>query len=502
MAQLENEPVVPVPAAHRYVTLPVALDKAAVDAAMMALQHSLFMKPGMSSVQIEADVFNVPNADSLDLKVSWKEALDAAGKNQWRALTADEAAEAKRFGGASQTRDGVWSEEVKVNGEADVITKVNGDAAVAIGTAFDRVDLECAAPGKKSTLGKVTVTLLKCKGQFFQVRFDGVDPKARALAGFQVAPVDRDGKGLTLETSASEPLFAGEKKMADISYADFKKGPLNIFVLQAVAAAPFTKIAVLTQRSTETRAFKVSAAREPKEADAIVGARFVPYHGGDPVFADVPAARWKSETVVKGGRSSAMMGFNQPRFYVRLPATDAAAFATLETTKVTPKLKKKSKFEVADNGYEETQHRQAYTVSSPDDKPLAASKISGMVKVHYPLQVVLTTLTAAKPASDGVSASFDKNHVSIKLAGGEIPNHPSFAAASYEPVRAFDGAGRELRLLPFQSSDGDATVYAFWGTPASVRVITVSGWGDVSVPFSVDVPPPLPKDKSGDPGDN
>jgi hypothetical protein len=295
------------------------------------------------------------------------------------------------------------------------------------------------------------------------------------------------------------------KRIGDISYDEFKLGPSDSRLFQAIAHGTVAQVALYLPKSRTSLSLPIVATKAPRgEAPVDVGApRYVrSADAAEAQFERLDAKRLRAESGVKGGRSSAVFGFNAPRFYVTLPKLANSAYADIKVDKVKPTLTKKAKWELETNGFSAEGFRYGYTLRGSGDAPLAAREIAGVAQLVYPLGARVVEVDVAAPNRDGVDAEFTKNQVRVAVSAGEIPSFSNFSSGAYEPVRAFDKTGRELRQLSYRSSDGESTIYAFWGTPAKLRVVLVEDYTELQLPFKVKVPALLPKSKSGEGGDH
>jgi hypothetical protein len=154
---------------------PVALDGEALQAAARELGNAFFIDAAFSeSVTVVGDMFAYPIAAGMGIQVTWKSAPDADGVDRLRPRTAEEIEEAKTFR-RGEVRDGEFRDEVPVKGDSGEVVAVHGEAKFEFVATFDRALLRCDAPGTATQVGAWRVTLVACKGSWFNLRVDGID---------------------------------------------------------------------------------------------------------------------------------------------------------------------------------------------------------------------------------------------------------------------------------------------------------------------------------------
>jgi Ankyrin repeats (3 copies) len=153
------------------------------------------------------------------------------------------------------------------------------------------------------------------------------------------------------------------------------------------------------------------------------------------------------------------------------------------------------KYELEQGIYDRDRHaNQIRLRPGPDKKPVVFVRAVGMVKLRYPTRIRTVTIKGKGSNDVTIDGPFVIYPSTLAVREGSL-------LQAIQPIRAFDGSGRQLERAPFSSSSVEngrqSQKYAFWGRIASVQVDLVETWEEVQISYELPPIAPYPASQQG-----
>ncbi|MDP9264319.1 MAG: hypothetical protein M3O85_08380 [Acidobacteriota bacterium] len=239
-------------------------------------------------------------------------------------------------------------------------------------------------------------------------------------------------------------------------------------------------------------------AQTPKRAELTATPKFMK----DPVqpsFQSFTEAQLRAAIKIISARNYAVFGYNTPEVRLKLPQVSNSTYSTVEFSPATlvDAAGQEMAFEVEEGGYnKETFSDELRFSLANSDKIIDFAHARGHVKLKYPLVVKTSTITRGQPGPPELAVKIDGPFVSFAEDEAKIPE--IFFMSKLQPIRAYDGAGRQLE--PYGSSETEEGMkrIPFYGNVARVEIDTVDSWAELDLPYDFTASPLLPAGHEGE----
>ena len=455
--------------------LPVETTAVDILAQVQAVKDNLFFLDShfrAGKVGVQFDAFRIPNGEYARLKSSWTEVLATDGTNLLRAPTEQD----HTLIASDQTRIYIFTNESKAKPAS-----ARGTVLLQVPYKFAHITFTPADVNSTRTAGSLTATLQRCEGRVAQLFLTGdLDKEKRVI-------VFRDTAGRQLERERYE----GDHNDKGVKYTYTMRGTIaQIEIMMAVEYADIT--------------LDVHAVPEPAvvpDQPLPATTRYVaPGIPTEPVA--FTRATLLQQCSVTARREDSRAGYDNPQLAVTLPPVANSAYATVDFGK--PRL-----LDAAGNDIEYQLQRYEsggtkFTnaidfIIQAKKNAMEFTRAVGSVTIHYPVVMKVVTLTPAAPRVDAFTVQFTPPLVKVNGLDHAMLTRNLFSYPELGLVRAFDATGRQLKALAYRGSQSRNNihwqVYAFWGTPAEIRIYTVTQWLTVELPYDLSLAELLPASK-------
>lgn len=457
------------------------VDQPGVERALELLARAFFVGSRFDrTVQIEGDLFVLPNYELADAQVHWTAAADDAGPV---ALAAERPTEIPSPDGIGSSGR-LPSELLLAEEPGSEVLEAAGSCEVTLATRLTRLTFTRESVNSPTSHGEVTATLAKLDRDVVRVTIEGADPELPRLV------MARDAAGQRLDERESQTQ-RGRTWTKDIRFAGM---PAEVEVVLASELVRRTVDVVATSPPERAPDGPWRVARAPRYEPPRRALR----------FEDVSADQLNAFEVAPG-RTTASFEFNQHELHVHLPRADNTALANVTWHAVAAVDRRDAILADEVHGCGSSRdlccHRFAF---SDDIDRLAVVRLRGRVAVEYPLRMQRSVLTPTSPMANGVTAEFEGPRARVwRTDTHDLPDDFSLSRMTQRDteearvIRAFDASGMELQRLPSQSWSGGRVELVFWGEPVRVEVWTVAEAGRAQRDFLVLPAPELDESLSG-----
>ncbi|MHB0936192.1 MAG: hypothetical protein ACYC6A_07350 [Armatimonadota bacterium] len=444
-------------AQYDHTPVPADIDGEKITSALAEMKDGLFFLRNISIgdyVEVEFDAHLVPNGSYARLDCAWEKLITTDGKNIIR----------------PPTRQEIENNRWRVNPRIYITEReakpafAQGKVTVRVPCAFARLEFAANEVGVTKEAAPMAVTLKGCSD------FTAILQIERT-AGEEPIVILRDVAGQRL-------------KLYSTGKTTIQQKPLLSYGMHGTIAK--VEIWYPTQFVSET--LDVTATTMPTvmrvEAPVINTPRYAPATAL-PEGTAIDQATLEAQTSVTVARHTGAMGFNAPVIAVKLPPAANSHFVRVDFSQA--KLYAADGAAITGRKAFQEYDAAACTQGMRFEGVKDFARAAGSVTIRYPGRLSTVTLTPAQSQAGALTVEF--HGAILAFAGLPDVDYPAIAADEFPCILVYDADGRRLKRIPYSGSEVRNTVpwkkFAFWGTPAEVRVVVPDNWLTLTLPFEM-----------------
>lgn len=490
--------------------LPESVNQTDLKKSLALFAKAFYLSKAFDNARVEIDKFILPNADKMDLALNWDSVKTVSGKD-----VMDRAAERRPYSSFSSYDD----IPIKDFDEADPLFEAKGKAVVKVPVQFIHLEIEAGKLNQPVVKGDYEAELILSKNDMYKLKVKNLKKQNISEAGIFIIPLGKNGR-LKMTEQNEKPSDLKMPEFIKKAIADLENGRMATTELEPLMEkhkAEYEALGISNSRTFSGKVqgtikklivsipgeflketIEVTATTEPdtnsENPGQIRSARYLDRPKIE--LGNYSLEELKNKIKVYSSRSNAMFGYNTPEVVCLLPDVANSEYSSVEF--IEPKLfsqqMKPVLFELETGGYSSEKHSAEIRFRPRSgDAIVNYAHAKGKIHIKYPLKIKTisvkksSSVNEAGVAINGRFVKFNREKV--------IDSANSFAKIN--PVRAFDGTGRELYKLNYSGyvsdENGDFTTLAFWGEPETVEVDVALDWAEFDLIYNLPPAKMLPK---------
>lgn len=224
-----------------------------------------------------------------------------------------------------------------------------------------------------------------------------------------------------------------------------------------------------------------------------------------PVFQKIPAGSLLDAVKVISGRSHAAFGYNTPEVQIHMPRIDNSAYAEVRwdvrgRPRLTDAKGKAVNYELERGIYQHDSFSDEIRFKSKGEKPAVFARAAGRVLLKYPVVIRTIVVKPGKSTKEGIGVKFEGPYVTCPASYASLPMSGDLGVP-FEPLRAYDGSGRQLRRAPYQETTSGNDVmtktFAYYGNVARLEIDVIEKWSEMEIAYDLPPAPLMPEGREG-----